>query len=703
MRFFNDNGSAGLGRHVFTFAVIADTHMRPEEGDESSPWEVNTHANGRARYVAALLNRLDPDFTIHLGDIVHPVPELPTYGPACEAAKAAFVGLNKNIRYIPGNHDVGDKPNDQMPAGQVEEHFVDAYERYFGAGHSSFDHQGCHFTLINAQIINSGFKREALQWEWLERDLADHNGQRIFLFSHYPPYIREPEEASHYDNIDEPGRSRLLRLIEKHSVEALFCGHVHGFFYNRHGDAESYILPATSFFRQDYAELFRIEPADQFGRNDAEKLGFFLVNVYEHGHAARLVRTNGLELALGEKIATRKPRITTYHAKEMSMAPVGVHLRHPWNETTDLPYNGPMEEFSRKRVRNDYTLLALWELGIRKIRVPLSELLDEKTRDRLAALRRIGHQITVFAFEPPTGKAREALVNHRALVDALEVVIQWRKKADFIAALSRIKQETGLPVYLAKIETSADKKRAGSRFSHFVSYGFRAGEIRDVDDFLELEDARKAADGFIFRVGLDKSPWEDILTIGSLSALRQTKAVVNIRLASENPAEMNDDDRLNANQLAEAIAIAFGCKNLDVFLDTFVDLDRGYFPRRGLFDRRFNPRKTAFVFQHLNSFMAGLEDPVELKERYTNAAGTICIFAVADRECYLLLPQSAGATGLLQNVDPSSLLKKSGRAQWVDLLTGEQIEVSWQKAREGDGIALDPLPALDWPSLLVVE
>ena len=31
--------------------------------------------------------------------------------------------------------------------------------------------------------------------------------------------------------------------------------------------------------------------------------------------------------------------------------------------------------------------------------------------------------------------------------------------------------------------------------------------------------------------------------------------------------------------------------NLTVFLDTFVDNDRGYYPRIGLLDRRLNPRK----------------------------------------------------------------------------------------------------------------
>ena len=57
---------------IFTFAVIADTHMRPEEGDESSPWEVNKKANDRARYVAEKLRKAAPDFAIHVGDIVHP-------------------------------------------------------------------------------------------------------------------------------------------------------------------------------------------------------------------------------------------------------------------------------------------------------------------------------------------------------------------------------------------------------------------------------------------------------------------------------------------------------------------------------------------------------------------------------------------------------------------------------------------------------
>ena len=87
------------GNPLFSFAVIADTHMRPEEGDDSSPFPVNEMANDRARYVVSLLNNLKPDFIIHLGDIVHPVPVLPTYDPACEAAKAVLGSLDAPIYY----------------------------------------------------------------------------------------------------------------------------------------------------------------------------------------------------------------------------------------------------------------------------------------------------------------------------------------------------------------------------------------------------------------------------------------------------------------------------------------------------------------------------------------------------------------------------------------------------------------------------
>ena len=37
------------GPLLFTFAIVTDTHIRPPEGDQSSPFPVNDLANARAR------------------------------------------------------------------------------------------------------------------------------------------------------------------------------------------------------------------------------------------------------------------------------------------------------------------------------------------------------------------------------------------------------------------------------------------------------------------------------------------------------------------------------------------------------------------------------------------------------------------------------------------------------------------------------
>ena len=64
-----------LGELAFTFAVISDTHVNPDENLCNSPFPVNGRANPRFRHVIADLNRRDIAFVVHLGDLLHPVPE----------------------------------------------------------------------------------------------------------------------------------------------------------------------------------------------------------------------------------------------------------------------------------------------------------------------------------------------------------------------------------------------------------------------------------------------------------------------------------------------------------------------------------------------------------------------------------------------------------------------------------------------------
>ena len=138
-----------------------------------------------------------------------------------------------------------------------------------------------------------------------------------------------------------------------HRVEAVFSVHVHQFFFNRYADTKLYCLPPTSFTRQDYSDLYKMEPAPEFGRNDEGKFSVALVHVDWDGHWLEVLPTDGVCASVSDP--TPSPVTSATPATN-----VVVHLRHAWHEANDLPFNGQTEEFSRKRARNDYPLLLLW-------------------------------------------------------------------------------------------------------------------------------------------------------------------------------------------------------------------------------------------------------------------------------------------------------------------------------------------------------
>ena len=144
-----------IGARLFTYAVITDTHLNQGETECNSPFEVNKLANGRMRHVIRDLNTRDVAFVIHLGDLLHPVPAIPhLYEQAAQRFKDQVAELRHTLYTIPGNHDVGDKPNDWAPAARIHEDYLALWDEHFGAQYQSFDHGDCHFIIINAQIIN---------------------------------------------------------------------------------------------------------------------------------------------------------------------------------------------------------------------------------------------------------------------------------------------------------------------------------------------------------------------------------------------------------------------------------------------------------------------------------------------------------------------------------------------------------------------
>jgi len=132
--------------YPFKFVVIADSHVRPEEGSREDYYPSDKFANARNRYAVQLINKLGPDFVIHLGDVPHPIPALPTHEAAVQVARRIYQRLSPKLYVLPGNHDVGGKPNSWVPAPAVIEDSHEIFERYWGKSYFSFDHEDARYS-----------------------------------------------------------------------------------------------------------------------------------------------------------------------------------------------------------------------------------------------------------------------------------------------------------------------------------------------------------------------------------------------------------------------------------------------------------------------------------------------------------------------------------------------------------------------------
>lgn len=574
--------------------------MNQSEDFSSSPYPCNALANARTRQVIAELNQIAPDFVIHLGDIVNPVPELPTYGEAAGHFKALVNNLEMPIHLVPGNHDVGDKPVSWMPAGTVNDDHLALYETHFGCHYYSFDHKDLHFIVVNTPIINSGLSVEREQKEWLEADLRESSSKRTVLCLHYPPYVSNPDENGSYDNLDEPGRTWLLDLIDRYQPEMVFCGHVHNFWYDRRGDTEIFLLPSTAFVRHDYSEFFRIEPGDQFGRNDEPKLGYFIVRVYADGQVAENIRTYGRTLHDDEVLPPATATVRNVQSRESIITSLGVDMRHPWAEEMEVAPSGAVDEFERKIARNDYPILALWEMGVRKMRVPIQDICTPKTRSRMRKLGAIGHLFQIYAYGLPSSEQQAVLSQNADLIETLEIIGPWEVAGSMLGTLSQIKSDTGAEIFLSRVNRKDAQKFEGARFNHLISHGFVLAEKEDIASFIAEHDAAGTIDGFMFRVTRDSMPANAAAEARAFVTEHGRRACLYVRTPGSSPAESFQNDRENSDRIAESVLAAVSSgPEVSVILDTFADVDRGYFVRNGLVDRRYNPRPTSHIIKSM--------------------------------------------------------------------------------------------------------
>jgi hypothetical protein len=256
---------------------------------------------------------------------------------------------------------------------------------------------------------------------------------------------------------------------------------------------------------------------------------------------------------------------------------------------------GDLDEFRRKRVRNDYPLLALRDMGIAVVRVPLADLDAGARRDRLAEITRTGTAIQVFSVGPPTVAQIGRLLAHPGLVDCWEVILPTGELGlPFGIA-------TDLPVPLAISRIGPASVGDGAYFSHFPCQGFGVN-----DPALEKAAALHiGVEMLVLRVAAGTSAWDGISAASRRASDLDRTAVCHVELPRGDERRPHTDDRAVARLVAETMLAARAYPETRVFLDTFEDKDRGYHPRHGVLDRRGNPRDAARVIRNLGRMLDG--------------------------------------------------------------------------------------------------
>jgi Icc protein len=155
-----------------------------------------------ARQVVEEVNTLiRPDFVQFIGDNVQ---------DATAEQFALFDDIRGRLEVphyaLVGDHDI---KNDR------------AASRSCGEPYGATSLGGIRFIRLNTQESRPvGISSAQIDWLRLELDQADARGERVVIFQHNYPY-------QVWENFAGPGIDAWRRLVQKHRIEAIICGHTH--------------------------------------------------------------------------------------------------------------------------------------------------------------------------------------------------------------------------------------------------------------------------------------------------------------------------------------------------------------------------------------------------------------------------------------------------------------------------------------------
>jgi Icc protein len=227
---------------TYRIAQISDTHL----GREKPFFVANFLHVGR--HLAASR----PDLVLNSGD-------MSLDGSACEddlaESRRLHNVLDLPVRYIPGNHDLGESQDAPPHAGMpvITAELRARYLRHFGPDYWGLSVPSWRVIAINAQLLASDIAAAADQLRFVRDAAAAADGCSVALFVHKPLF----HQAAHEDGItgrfvNPLPRRQLLEALGENKPALIASGHVHQFLSHRpQGAAHHVWAPSTGFVLPD--------------------------------------------------------------------------------------------------------------------------------------------------------------------------------------------------------------------------------------------------------------------------------------------------------------------------------------------------------------------------------------------------------------------------------------------------------------------
>lgn len=223
----------------FTFVQLCDTQL----GMGGYNHDIETF-----NQAVKQINSLNPDFVLICGDLVN---------DATDSSYADFKNIRDKFNIpcycAPGNHDVGNIPNDST---------LSFYRKTIGKDYYKIENKGFSFVVTNSllwkeDIINESEKHN----DWFKEMLKSIKSKKqpIFIVGHYPLFVNNIEEQEGYFNFPLEKRKELLNLFDQNNVVAYLSGHAHKPLINNYKSIQLVSGEATSKNLDSVSDLgFRI-------------------------------------------------------------------------------------------------------------------------------------------------------------------------------------------------------------------------------------------------------------------------------------------------------------------------------------------------------------------------------------------------------------------------------------------------------------